>query len=144
MTNPPVNQTSDITNTGINWRLGTFRLWIIVSGLWPGRLASSDQPALAWRGRFDLDELARGNGRVGRPWRLRPIPSASRSGRDAGRQAGQTLGVGALREVKRLHQGRAEIPLYKLLVLDAATQEICLSRIPCCGWQACPRVRTRS
>jgi hypothetical protein len=34
MTNPPMNQTSDITTTGINWRLGTFRLWIIVSGLW--------------------------------------------------------------------------------------------------------------
>jgi hypothetical protein len=29
-----MNQTSDITTTGINWRLGTFRLWIIVSGLW--------------------------------------------------------------------------------------------------------------
>jgi hypothetical protein len=44
-------------------------------------------------------------------------------GRVCTRPAGQTLSVGALREVKRLHQGRAEIPLYKL-VFDAATQEI--------------------
>jgi hypothetical protein len=44
-------------------------------------------------------------------------------GRVCTRPAGQTLSVGALREIKRLHQGGAEIPFHKL-VLDAATQEI--------------------
>jgi hypothetical protein len=47
-------------------------------------------------------------------------------GRFCTRPTRQTLGVAALREVKRLHQGRAEIPLYKLM-LDAATQEIASS-----------------
>jgi hypothetical protein len=45
-------------------------------------------------------------------------------GRICTRPAWQTLSVGALRKVKRLHQGGAEISLHKL-VLDAATQEIC-------------------
>jgi hypothetical protein len=46
----------------------------------PARLASSDQSASAWCGRFDPDELARGNGRAGQRATKPRFQAGTRSG----------------------------------------------------------------